>query len=176
MRTNCFRVTDEKKYQKFFNSLIGEDINDFTEERDGVLRHGFGGYGCVSYLNREETVRDLFKKYNGNVFNDDNKKIDLETALAQDVLFDEFGKIIFDENEEIGDFDSMTKAIQKLLPDGECFIYTQICYEKLRFVDSFTIVATNSEVRCESSENFIRKSIVELVGEENANNITKPYY
>ena len=51
-RTNYFRVTDEEEYQKLFSNLIttiGEDIEDFTEVRDGVTYHGFGSYDSISY-------------------------------------------------------------------------------------------------------------------------------
>lgn len=51
-RTNYFKVTDEEEYQKLFSNLIttiGEDIEDFTEVRDGVTYHGFGSYDSISY-------------------------------------------------------------------------------------------------------------------------------
>ena len=61
-RTNYFRVTDEEKYQVLFSNLCSEsDIEDFTEERDGVLYHGFGTYGSVEYLDEDENYNfDLF--------------------------------------------------------------------------------------------------------------------
>lgn len=49
-RTNYFRVTDENRYQELFSRLRGEDdIRDFTKEKDGILYHGFGTYGCIEY-------------------------------------------------------------------------------------------------------------------------------
>lgn len=54
-RTNYFRVTDEKRYEELFNNLCAEDtIHDFTEVKDGVLYHGFGTYGSVSYDGENE--------------------------------------------------------------------------------------------------------------------------
>ena len=53
-RTNYFRVTDEERYKELFEMLTSEDdIEDFTEERDGVVLHGFGCYGDVEYYNKE---------------------------------------------------------------------------------------------------------------------------
>lgn len=37
-RTDYFRVTDEKRYGELFDRLCAEaGIEDFTEERDGIL-------------------------------------------------------------------------------------------------------------------------------------------
>jgi len=50
-RTNYFRVTDEVRYQQLFSHLAAEDtVEDFTEERDGVLYHSFGAYGSIDYV------------------------------------------------------------------------------------------------------------------------------
>ena len=61
-RTNYFRVTDEEKYEKLFNSLISEDdIEDFTEVKDGITYHGFGSYSSIDYLDENEEYHfDLF--------------------------------------------------------------------------------------------------------------------
>lgn len=63
-RTNYFRVTDEKRYEELFNNLCAEDnIHDFTEEKDGVLYHGFGTYGSVEYIDEDEEYNfDTFLK------------------------------------------------------------------------------------------------------------------
>ena len=55
-RTNYFRVTDEDRYQDLFSGLVAEDdIHDFTETgEDGVIRHGFGTYGWMSFEEDED--------------------------------------------------------------------------------------------------------------------------
>jgi len=59
-RTNYFRVTDEKRYQELFAHLVADgDIEDFTEERDGVLYHGFGVYGSINYEETEDFDYDF---------------------------------------------------------------------------------------------------------------------
>lgn len=49
-RTNYFRVTDEAAYQNLFGELLSESgIEDFSEEVDGILWHGFGSYGPIEF-------------------------------------------------------------------------------------------------------------------------------
>lgn len=59
-RTNYFRVTDEEKYQKIFSRLIGNEteIEDFTEEKDGDILHGFGSLSTVYYKTDESEEPD----------------------------------------------------------------------------------------------------------------------
>ena len=60
-RTNYFRVTDEGKYQELFSKLVSEDdIEDFTEIKDGITYHGFGAYAPIEYLNNDEYEFDMF--------------------------------------------------------------------------------------------------------------------
>lgn len=55
VRTNYFRVTDEKRYEELLNGLCAEDnIHDFTKVKDGVLYHGFGSYGSIDYIDKNE--------------------------------------------------------------------------------------------------------------------------
>lgn len=76
-RTNYFRVTDEDKYAELFNHLVSEDfIEDFTEERDGVLYHGFGTYGSIDYKAAEENDSDF-----------DTFLKEIQTILPEDEAF-----------------------------------------------------------------------------------------
>lgn len=62
-RTNYFRVTDEEAYQKLFSRLTSESgIEDFTEERDGVLWHGFGAYSTIDFGDGEDEDFNYFLK------------------------------------------------------------------------------------------------------------------
>lgn len=56
-RTNYFRVTDEERYKELFAGLSSEDkIDDFTyKDEEGVVWHGFGSYGSISWSDGEET-------------------------------------------------------------------------------------------------------------------------
>ena len=48
-RTNYFRVTDENRWNDLFSKLSGDDLSDFSEVKDGIQVHGFGGYDYVAY-------------------------------------------------------------------------------------------------------------------------------
>ena len=58
-RTNYFRVKDEERYQQIFSRLTGsEPIEDFTNENNGKIWHGFGAYCDIYYL-KENTTDDI---------------------------------------------------------------------------------------------------------------------
>ena len=60
-RTNYFRVTNEEKYQELFSKLVSEDeIEDFTEVKDGITYHGFGAYAPIEYFDNDEYDFDMF--------------------------------------------------------------------------------------------------------------------
>lgn len=61
-RTNYFRTSDDEKYAELFKGIYGESLEDFTMNIDGVLWHGFGGYGSVGWCadpNDEPDCDDL---------------------------------------------------------------------------------------------------------------------
>ena len=59
-RTNYFRVTDENRYSELFDKLYCEDsIEDFTENKDGIIYHGFGAYGSIDYLAGNEMIVNM---------------------------------------------------------------------------------------------------------------------
>ena len=71
-RTNYFRVTDEDRYQILFSNLVSEDnINDFTQEKDGVIFHGFGAYSDINYY--DDTDENL--DYDISLFLEELQKI-----------------------------------------------------------------------------------------------------
>ena len=60
-RTNYFRVTDESRYSELFDKLCcKDDIADFTENKNGIIYHGFGAYGTIDYLVGDEYDWDEF--------------------------------------------------------------------------------------------------------------------
>lgn len=69
-RTNYFRVTDEQRYNELLGKLVCEDnIHDFTEERNGILYHGFGAYDSIEY------IEDEYEDYNFDKFLEEIQKI-----------------------------------------------------------------------------------------------------
>ena len=172
-RTNHFRVTSEEAYRKYFRCLRVEDLEDFTKIEDGVVYHGFGGYSYIEYCDIEAAIKDVYEEENGEVFDENGDLLDLETALKQTELYDQDGHCIFDEC-DADSSDELITEIQKLLPDGECFILQEIVHEKLRFVDGFAVVATNKEVKHISLSFFVDSAIKELVGKDNK--VTRAYW
>ena len=61
VRTNYFRVTDEKKYAELFSRLCSEDnIYDFSRrEEDGTIMHGFGCNNWISMMSDEDEMCSL---------------------------------------------------------------------------------------------------------------------
>ena len=58
-RTNYFRVTDEKRYAELFKGLCSEgEVYDFTEEKDGVIYHGFGSYDSITWVDDDDECWD----------------------------------------------------------------------------------------------------------------------
>ena len=88
-RTNYFRVTDEEKYSKLFNRLRCEDrIEDFTENKDGVIYHGFGAYGSIDYLASNEEDSDyLAGDEEDSEYNWDEFITELQKILPDDEAF-----------------------------------------------------------------------------------------
>ena len=171
-RTNYFRVTSEEAYRKYFRCLRAEDLEDFTKTEDGVVYHGFGGYSCIEYCDVEAAIKDVYEEENGDVFNENGELLDLETALKQTELYDQDGHCIFDES-DADSSDELITEIQKLLPDGECFVLQEIFHQKLKFVNGYAVVATNKEVKHISLSSFVDSAIEELVGKDNK--VTRAY-
>ena len=52
VRTNYFRVTDEKAYQELFDKLFAfeEEVIDLSRtDEDGIVEHAFGGYSTIAF-------------------------------------------------------------------------------------------------------------------------------
>lgn len=81
-RTNYFRVTDEQKWQGLFEGLCAEDIEDFSEVKNGVMYHGFGGYDSIDYFDpdTEEYSFDLFLRKLQKILPEDEAFIYFETG------------------------------------------------------------------------------------------------
>lgn len=66
-----------------------------------------------------------------------------------------------DDEDEDADFDKMIEEIQKLLPDGECFVLVQSGHEKLRFVDGGAAYVTNEVIRYHGVLDWIKQQAKE---------------
>lgn len=45
------------------------------------------------------------------------------------------------------DFDGFLKELQKILPDDEAFIFTEVGYENLRYLTGYSIVVTKNDIK-----------------------------
>lgn len=63
-----------------------------------------------------------------------------------------------DEDPEFG-FGTFLAEMQKILPDGEAFVYKEIGNEKLRFMHGFADVVTNKRIRMISLDDAILKYV-----------------
>lgn len=161
--TNYFRVTDEEAYKKFYSHLKAEDIHESTKVVDGVVYHSFYGYDCIEYYDTENAVRELFSDHQDNIFDIDGNKLTFEKALKEVELYDEKHKCIFSEYDAVSS-EKMVSDIQAILPDGECFIFKEVCHEKLNFIDGYVLVVSNKDDKYISLSSFVDQAVEELVG------------
>ncbi len=168
-RTNYFHVTDEEAYQKLFARLMGEDsIVSFDEkDTDGRILHGFGSYSGIEYNPLPSDFEDVRKLIASDaVFDKEGKRIPPEKAEEQMELFNEKGDCIFCYAEEPDCIDVFVELLQKILPEDECFVYMEVGAEKLRYVVGDVIVATKTEMRYMSIDNFVRETVQEILGKK----------
>ncbi len=66
------------------------------------------------------------------------------------------------EEDADADYGKMIKEIQKLLPDGECFVLVNSGHEKLRYVSGGAVFATNKEVRYHALLDWVESQAKEL--------------
>lgn len=45
------------------------------------------------------------------------------------------------------DFDGFLKELQKILPDNEAFIFTEVGHEKLRYLVGYSLIVTRNEIK-----------------------------
>ena len=70
-----------------------------------------------------------------------------------------------DAEECLYDFEIFLTELQKILPDGEAFIYQEVGYEKLRYVTGFAYIVTNKTIEYISLEGSAMAKAKELLGE-----------
>ena len=119
-RTNYFRVTDETRYLELFNGLCCEDsIKDFTENRDGIIYHGFGAYSSIEYLvgDEEECKYDFdeFIKELKKILPDDEAFIYMESGYEKLRYVTGFVLVITNKETKSMSLDTWAKEQAKLL-------------------------------------------------------------
>lgn len=63
-------------------------------------------------------------------------------------------------------FDNFINELQKILPDGEIFIYMESGHEKLKYVTGVVIICTNKEVKTLSLQEWAIEQAKLLVGRD----------
>ena len=61
--------------------------------------------------------------------------------------FGSYGCIEYEVDEDNWNRSEFFKELQKILPDGEAFIFMASGYEKLRYVTGYSIIVTNKEIQ-----------------------------
>ena len=168
-RTNYFHVTDEEAYQKIAGRLIAEEgITCFDSmEDDGRILHGFGAYSSIEYLPLPSALEDIKTQIEIDaVFDKAGNKILPEAVDEKDELYNEKGECIYYHGDEPMSIEAFVEELQKILPEDECFVYMESGAEKLRYVVGDVLVATKNEVRYESINSFVEKTVKALLGEK----------
>ena len=119
-RTNYFRVTDESRYSELFNKLSCKDyIEDFTENKNGIIYHGFGAYGTISYLvgNEDDCEYDWdeFIKELQKILPDDEAFIYMESGYVKLRYVTGFVLVVTNKETKSMSLDRWAKEQAKLL-------------------------------------------------------------
>lgn len=147
-RTSYFRVTDEKKYQKLTSGICPLNFFDFTEIRENVPWHAFGGYSSFEYY--PEPPKKVIKKF---------KKMK-PSATEQEINTLRFFEII--------DNPTFFKELSKIIhPDDAC-VLMELNYHKLCYLIGHITVVMKGNVVCDSLDKMARKIITRQLGKEKA--------
>lgn len=186
-RTNYFKVTDEKQYEKLFSRLSGDDLESFDDSEHPDL-HGFGGFGNLEYRDIL-TVKEWMSKpehekpavffeetcVNGEwlwvpIQNPDPETIGKMYVCDAIEKEDEYEiHTCNEESDVILDDDCMLEfyqELQKILPDQEAMILMEVGNEKLRYVVGLATIVTNKEIRFVNMEDVALKTVKSMIGED----------
>lgn len=101
----------------------------------------------------EEKYSELFSHLVGN-----DDYIEDFTKTKDGIILHGFGcqgviqAIPMDEDPEVAeewddDFDGFLKELQKILPDNEAFIFTEVGHEKLCYLVGYSLIVTRNEIK-----------------------------
>lgn len=126
IRTNYFRVNDEKRFRQIIADCSAQDDIDIFEKDGESNLFGFGLYGCIYGLRPEG---------------------------QEDSELDE-------------DIDLFFQALQEVLADGEAILFTEVGYEKLRYLIAYTVIVTKTAIETVDLRSEAFKKAGELLGVE----------
>ena len=110
----------------------------------------------------ENALRDIISCVRGS---EDTVELHMEQAINGEKKFmflcgsDILGFPETDENGEVYEdcdysFDDFTAALQKILPENEAIIITEVGSEKMRYLSGYVTVITRNEIRHENLRNI----------------------
>ena len=123
----------------------------------------------------ENALRDIISRVRGS---EDTVELHMEQASNGEKKFmflcesDILGFPETDENGEVYEdcdysFDDFTAALQKILPENEAIIITEVGSEKMRYLSGYVTVITRNEIRHENLHNIGIRIARRLLNNEN---------
>lgn len=109
-----------------------------------------------SKLSGEDTIHDFTKEENGVIYHG----------------FGSYGCVEYLNEDEDYDFDAFLKEIQDLLPNNEAFMYFEIGYEKLRYVNGTCYLVTRREIKSMSLDSWAANEAKNLIGDSYTTQMT----
>lgn len=186
-RTNYFKVTDEEQYEKLFSRLSGDDLESFDDSEHPDL-HGFGGFGTLEYRDIL-TVKEWMSKpghekpavfFEATYVNGKSLWVPIQDPDPETIgklyvceviekedeyeirTCDEKSYVVISDNRMFGFY----QELQKILPDQEAMILTEVGNEKLRYVVGLVTIVTNKEIRFVNMEDVALKTAKSMIGED----------
>lgn len=122
----------------------------------------------------ENALRDIISRVRGS---EDTVELYMEQAINGEKKFmflcesDILGFPETDENGEVYEdcdysFDDFTAALQKILPENEAIIITEVGSEKMRYLLGCVTVVTRNEIKCENLRSLGINIARELLNDE----------
>ena len=174
-RSNDFRVTNEEKYKELISGLYSDDqeIKFWAKTGDdGDIRHGFGAFRKIKYA-EQMTVKEYILDYDLEKRNEDLTvwyyvwKTWPEKS-TKDIVFshpewyidciDFNGKTVTvyvktetdDADPVERDMTDFYEKLQKILPENEVFVLTEISHDLLEYVTGTITVVTPDAIKTSS--------------------------
>lgn len=175
MRSNDFRVTNEEKYKELINGLYSDDqeIEFWAKpDEDGYICHGFGAFRKIKYA-EQMTVKEYIRDYDLEKRNEGLTvwyyvwKTWPEKS-TKDIIFSHpewyidyidfngktatvYVKTEKDDADPIErDMEDFYEKLQKILPENEVFVLTEISHDRLEYVTGTVTVVTSDVIRTSS--------------------------
>lgn len=138
--SNTFRVTDEAAYERLAARLC-PDV--YRRDEDGL--HLIGCYDTLDYKPYPSQINEV-KSYiesGKTIFDEEHNVIPVNEIDEYNMLYDDNGNVLYDEDTADYDFYTFLRELQKLLPDNEHFEFYECGHERLRSVDGYAVFMTN---------------------------------